>query len=93
MEGRVPILTLERLLSEVAHSLPPGWTCDADGEFVSLRYEGRRKVLISSRVVTRELLLEGCRTLLGLPGAGELARIRSHPSENVRRVALQPIIP
>ena len=66
-EGREgPHLTLERLLSEVARSLPPGWTCDGDGEFVSLRYEGRRKVIMSSRVVTRELLLAGCRTLVGL---------------------------
>jgi hypothetical protein len=63
-------LTLEHLLSEVARSLPQGWTCDADGEFVSLRFEGRRKVIISSRVVTRELLLAGCQTLAGSAAAG-----------------------
>jgi hypothetical protein len=61
---------MDRLLSEVARSLPPGWTCDADNEFVSLRYEGRRKVIISSRVVTRELLLAGCRTLVSLAAPG-----------------------
>ena len=63
-------MTLERLLLEVDPLLPKGWTCEADDQFVSLCFEGRRKVIISSRVVTRELLLAGCQTLLGAAAAG-----------------------